>query len=224
MKKTTILFVTGLLALPATALAQPAPAAPAPDQKPAPAPGFVYRARGSFVGGAKLGAALPFDGLKPMASGVLELGWFFPVLKQGLGLLVDVAYTVPVTSGTEMKDPRVDGGTYGWKLTQKELTIMPVVVYRLTMLGRVVPYVGVGPRIYLHQSVVEGNVGMKPISPTTEQFTKVGVGVPLGVGIKLGPGEALAEFLFEWGKLDWLATGNSTSMGGNIQLGYRFLL
>ena len=44
MKKTTILFVTGLLSLPATALAQPAPAPPAPAPPPPPAAGYVYRA------------------------------------------------------------------------------------------------------------------------------------------------------------------------------------
>ena len=47
---------------------------------------------------------------------------------------------------------------------------------------------------------------------------------PLGVGIKLGPGELVGEFAFEWGKLDWVATGDSNSMGGNLNVGYRFLL
>ena len=223
--KTTILLATSLLLLSAPALAQPAPAPaapPAPDAIPGPAQP-AKPDRGAFVAGGKVGVALPFDGLGPMASGIVEIGYVFPWLKRSFGLLVDVAYTVPVKSGTQMGDPRVDG-PYGWKLTQKELTISPAVYYRLTMLGRVVPYIGVGPRIYLHRSVVEGNVAMQKILETTEQSTKVGVGVPLGVGIKLGPGELMAEFLFEWGKLDHTATGDSTSMGGNVQLGYRFLL
>jgi opacity protein-like surface antigen len=213
------------LSAPAIAAAQPAPppppGAPAADTPPAAAP--PAKDRGAFVAGAKVGVALPFDGLGPMASGVVEVGYVFPWLKRSFGLLIDVAYTVPTKSGTQMGDPRVDG-PYGWKLTQKELTISPAVYYRLTMLGRVVPYLGVGPRIYLHQSVVEGNVGMSTILQTKEQSTKVGVGVPLGVGVHLGPGELTGEFLFEWGKLDHTATGDSNSMGGNIQLGYRFLL
>src|SRR6185312_11980742 len=117
---------------------------------------------GAFVAGGKVGVALPFDGLGPMVSGIVEVGYVFPWLRRSFGLMVDVAYTVPLKSGTQMGDPRVDG-PYGWKLTQKELTIAPAVYYRLTMLGRVVPYVGVGPRIYLHQSVVEGNVAMQTI-------------------------------------------------------------
>ncbi|MFT3772478.1 MAG: outer membrane beta-barrel protein [Minicystis sp.] len=222
--KTIIPLATGLLALalPAIAAAQPAPPdKPAPAQPVTEAP--AKPDRGAFVAGAKLGVALPFDGLGPMASGVVEVGYVFPWLKRSFGLLVDVAYTVPIKSGTQMGDPRVDG-TYGWKLTQKELTISPAAYYRLTLLGRVVPYVGIGPRIYLHQSVVEGNVGKEMILATKEQSTKVGVGVPVGVGVRLGPGELTGEFLFEWGKLDHTATGDSTSLAGNFQVGYRFLL
>jgi hypothetical protein len=207
-------------------LALAAPAAAAPPESPVPgAPAeAAQRDRGAFVAGGKVGAALPFDGLGPMASGIVEIGYVFPWLRRSFGLLVDVAYTVPVKSGTQKNDPRVDGGSYGWNLTQKELTISPMVYYRLTMLGRVVPYLGVGPRVYLHQSVVEGNVGTQTILQTKEQSTKVGVGVPVGVGFQLGPGELCGEFLFEWGKLDHTATGDSSSMGGNVQVGYRFLL
>ncbi len=227
MKTTTILIAASLLALPASALAQTPPPVPGatPDAAPGAAPGPEKPDRGAFVAGAKVGAAIPLDSLGPMVSGVLEVGYIFPVLKRGLGLMVDVAYTVPTKSGTATGEMRVDNnGSYQWKITQKELTFSPALYYRATMLGRVVPYLGVGPRIYLHQSLVQGSVGMSPILTTTEQSTKVGVFVPVGVGIHLGPGELLGEFMFEWGKLDHTATGDSTSMGANVQLGYRFLL
>jgi hypothetical protein len=220
--KTSITVVAALLLLGAPSLAAAEPRAVAEGSAPAPA-APAGNDRGAFVAGGKVGLALPFDGLGPMASGVVEVGYVLPFLKRSFGIMVDVAYTVPTKSGAQVADPRVDA-PYGWKLTQKELTIWPVLYYRLTMLGRVVPYVGIGPRIYLHQSVVEGNVGSQAILPTKEQSTKVGLGAPLGVGVTLGPGELVGEFLFEWGKLDHTATGNSSSLGGNVQLGYRFLL
>lgn len=216
MRTTILLPLVALLAAPSLARAESPSASPA-----APAP--TKPDRGAFVAGAKVGVALPFDGLGPMASGIVEVGYVLPFLQQSFGVILDVAYTVPVRSGEQRGDPRVDG-PYGWKITQKELTIAPAVYYRLTKLGRVVPYVGIGPRIYLHQSVVEGSVGKEVILETKEQSTKVGLGVPLGVGVRLGPGELTGQFLFEWGKLDHTATGDSTSMGGNIQIGYRFLL
>lgn len=229
-------FVALLAVLPALALAQDvppssepaepaaAPAAPA-TAATAPAPPEVQAGqdRGAFVAGALVGLAVPLDGLSPMASGTLEVGYVLPVLDRSFAVLVDVAYTAPSASGTVSNDPRVDGGTWTWKLTQKELTVSPAVYYRFTRLGRLVPFAGIGPRVYFHQSIVEGTGGGEPILPTTEQSTRVGLLVPLGVAWKLGPGEALGQLLFEWGRLDHVATGISTSGGVNVQLGYRVL-
>lgn len=227
MKK-IVVVATSLLALGAPALAA---AQPAPDAAPPPAP--AKSDRGAFVAGAKVGAGLPFNGMTPMAAGGVQIGYILPFIKRSFGLLVDVSYTVPTKTGTVMNDPRVDGGTYDYKLTQKELTIAPAVYYRATMLGRVVPFIGVGPRIYLHRSIVEGTVGKEMILETREQTTRVGVGVPVGVGFQLGPGELTGEFQFEWGKYgngltgkdnSYVAPGDASSMAGTLAVGYRFLL
>lgn len=230
MKK-TVALATFLLALgvPALAAAQAPP--PAGDTPPPAAP--AKSDRGAFVAGAKVGAGLPFSGMTPMVSGAVQVGYVLPFLKRSFGLIIDVAYTVPTKSGTVMGDPRVDGGKYEWKITQKELTITPAAYYRLTMLGRVVPYIGIGPRVYLHQSTVSGSVGKEMILETKEQTTRVGVGLPVGVGVQLGPGELTGEFLFEWGKFgdekpstqnSYVAPGDKHSMAGTINVGYRFLL
>lgn len=224
MNKIMPLIVTTFLASATSAFAQTPPAPPPVQPAAASVDAPIKSDRGAFVAGGKVGVALPFDGLKPMVSGVIEVGYVFPWAKRSFGLLVDLAYTVPVTNGTQNNDPRVDGSTYTWKLTQRELTLTPAIVYRLTMLGRVVPHIGIGPRFYFHQSLVEGSVAKQPILVTQEQSSKVGIGVPLGASFALGPGELMGEFLFEWGKLNHTATGDSTSMGGNIQIGYRFLL
>jgi len=111
-----------------------------------------------------------------------------------------------------------------WRvLTEQELNLMPVVMYRLTSLGRVTPFVGIGPRFYFLQSTVRSDEGEPTFQETTEKSTKVGFGVPLGIEFQLGPGGLLAELLFQYGGLDHAATGVSNTGGASLALGYRFL-
>ena len=57
-----------------------------------------------------------------------------------------------------------------------------------------------------------------------EQSTKVGLGVPFGAEIKLGPGALIGELLFEYGSLDHTATGDSNTGALSLAIGYRLLL
>jgi hypothetical protein len=199
-------------------------------QDPAPPPLEEPRAveapkpKGGLLAGAKVGGLLSFGGLDPNARVGLELGYVFPWLDRGLAFLVAADYAAPKSSGTQTGDPRVDGGTYDWHLTEHILAITPTVMYRFTKLKAVVPYVGVGPRIYLLKSTVRGAVGGVEIPETTEQSTKVGLGVPLGAELKLGPGALIGELLFEYGSLDHTATGSSNTGALSLALGYRLLL
>lgn len=179
--------------------------------------------KGKFLLGAKVGGLLSFGGLSPNARVGVEVGYVFPWAKQAFAATVNVDYAAPKSTGTEVGDPRV-GGTYNWHLTEQVLTIMPTLYYRITSLGKVVPYIGVGPRIYLLQSNVTGSVGTSAIPETTEQSTAVGFGVPLGAEIKVGPGGVTAEVLFEYGSLNHTATGSSNTGALSLLLGYRFLL
>ena len=180
--------------------------------------------RGAVDIGVKAGGLVAFSGLNPNARAVLELGYIFPWMHRSFGLVLDVGYAVPKTDGTQGGDSRVSGSAYNWHLSEQELTIMPTLVYRLTSLGKFVPYAGIGPRIYLLQSNVKGDVNGVPISETTEQSTKLGVGVPLGIQYDLGPGGLTAELLLEYGPLDHTATGSSNTGAASLLLGYRFLL
>lgn len=179
--------------------------------------------KGSVVAGLKFGGIASFNGLGPFVNGAIEGGYILPVLNRGIGIYADVAYTVPTTTG-ETTDPRVPGGKYSWTLTQKELTITPMVVYRMTRFGRFVPYVGLGPRIYMFESITEGKAGNQTILETKERSTKFGGAIPLGVDIKLGPGALLAELLFEIGPLTHALTGDTTTAATSLSVGYRLML
>lgn len=172
--------------------------------------------------GARVGGIAPLDGLSPFASFGLEVGAVLPPLQRRLAIVVAVDYTQPTATGTEM-DPRVAGGTYTWKLTERELGLMAVVMYRATQVKKLTPYVGIGPRLLFLESTV-GDDGMPVISDTTEVSTKLGVGMPLGAELKLGPGRLTGELLLQYGALDHVATGDSHTGAVSLALGYRLLL
>ena len=212
----------------------PAPAAPPPSSPEEPGPGRstgaepgaeeTPKSQGGLLAGAKVGGLLSFGGLDPNARVGLELGYVFPWMNRSVALLLDADYAAPKSSGSQSGDPRVEGGTYDWHLTEQMLALMPVVMFRYTKLGAVVPYIGVGPRIYLLKSTVRGAVGSVEIPETTEQSTKVGFGVPLGAEIKVGPGGLIGELLLDYGTLDHTATGSSSTGALSLAIGYRFLL
>jgi hypothetical protein len=216
----TSVLVLAALAIPTLALAQDNPDAGAQAPQPdAPAPH-----RSGVLLGGKVGGLVPFGGLSPNARVGIEAGYVFPFAHGSFGAALDVDFAAPKSSGTKSGDPRVPGGSYDWHLTEQELAFMPVLMYRLTSLKAVIPYAGIGPRIFLLRSTVRGSAAGATIAETTEQSTKVGIGVPLGVEVPLGPGGLVAELLLEYGSLDHRATGTSNTGGLNLLVGYRFLL
>src|SRR5882724_4231876 len=167
------------------------------------------RASSGVLLGAKVGGVLPFGGLSPNARAGVEAGYVFPWLNGSFAAALDADFSAPKSSGTKSGDPRVPNASYDWHLTEQELAFMPVVMYRVTSLGAFTPYFGIGPRIYLLRSTVKGSSGGLTIAETTEQSTKVGLGIPAGAELRLGPGAAIAELLFEYASLDHTATGAS---------------
>ena len=204
----TLIASLMIAAAGATAAAQPATSTTA--EAPAPA------ARQGVLVAAKVGGFVPLDGLSPFVSFGVEVGYALPA---HLAVVVDVDYTQPTKTGVEM-DPRVAGGMYTWKLTEQELGVMPAIEYRIP-LGSVTPYAGIGPRVLFARSTVRDN-GTPAIAPTKEQSTRVGVGVPVGAELALGPGAALAELLFQYGTLNHVATGDANTGALSLSLGYRF--
>lgn len=212
----TLVSTFALLA-PQSAFAQNAGAEPAQSDP------HAAKDKGVLLG-AKIGGIAPFNGLSPNARVGVELGYFFPVAKGSLGIALDLDFAAPKSHGTKRGDPRVNGGSYDWHLTEQQLAIMPVLMYRFTALTPIVPFAGIGPRINFLRSNVKGSSGGMPIFETTEQSGAVGVGIPVGAELRLGPGALLAELLFEYSKLDHVATGKTSTGGLSLSLGYRVLL
>ena len=191
-----------------------APWAPAPDHSSA------------FLLAGKVGGLLPFSELGPFVAGGIELGYVFGRTNRSIAALLDVTYSAPPATDTESAG-RVPDREYEWELIEKQLVLQPTFLYRFTTLElrKVTPYVGIGPRIYMLQSVVRGSAADgEQFGRSTEQSTKFGVGVPLGVELALGPGGVLAELLIQWGPLDDRITGDAHLASAALLLGYRALL
>jgi opacity protein-like surface antigen len=179
---------------------------------------------GAFLAAGKIGGIASFNGLSPFVIGGLELGYVFPGTKRTMGALLDVTYTAPNSDGSA-SDARVPSESYKWELRQKELVFQPTFLYRLTSVSdKITPYAGIGPRIYLLQSVTRGSAGGATFQDSTEKSTKFGFGIPLGAELALGPGGLFAEFLFQWGPLTHKTTGDTSLASGSLFVGYRALL
>jgi hypothetical protein len=216
-------------------LTPPPPNPPPPAAAPAPSPAATVthpappHDRGAFIIGLKAGGlfAQPFSDLGTSFLVDVELGYALPTLQRGLVILLDCGYTQPTASGTQ-QDPRVtaNGGSYTWELTQRELMFGATLAYRATWIGsgRVAPYLGVGPRLWLLQTNVLGQAGLSTISQSSEQSTKIGLAVPLGLDVGLGAGRIFIEVQLLWAPIDHRTTGDSSVGALTGALGYRLFL
>jgi hypothetical protein len=196
-----------------------------PDAPPAPAePPASDADSEAFLAGAKLGGIVAFNGLGPFLAGGLELGWVFAGTHRSLVALLDVGYATPKGSDESADELGRVAGDWEWEVTQKELTLQPTALYRLTALGKVVPFAGIGPRIYLLETTARGSAGGQQFGEHREKSTKLGVGVPLGAELELGPGGLFAELLLEWAPIDHRITGDSHLAAASLFVGYRALL
>lgn len=176
---------------------------------------------GAFMADAKIGGVLAFGGLDPNVRPAIGLGYMFGWKNRSIAAQLQVDYASFKAKGSD-QDPRVVGGSYAWDLTEQTLVLFPWAMYRFTSLGRLVPFAGIGPRMYMLRSNIKGSAAGGPLPETKEQSTNVGLGIPFGAEFKLGPGGLLGELLLEYGPLDHKVTGSSNTGALSLFLGYRF--
>jgi hypothetical protein len=182
--------------------------------------------------GAKVGAGLgaPLSDFGGTPAFELELGYLLPVdVPQGheLGIFFSGLYVQPGVDGSaSAPDSRLPGdGIVHYEVTQQELVLSLGGMYRIDIGSRLLmPYGGLGGRMYLLNTNVTGDVAGEPYGDSDETKTSFGLVVMAGVELMLGPGALLAELQMGWAPLDAYVMRDTNLGALSLAVGYRLFL
>jgi len=190
---------------------------------------MASRAEIGLVLGGKVGAGLgkPFSELGATPVFELELGYALPPLDRAIELFVSGQYVQPGLDGESTQaDPRVPGSEpWSYEVTQQELTLSLGAIYRIDLgSDLVMPYGGLGGRLYLLKTKVKGEVAGESFADNAETQTSAGLLLLGGVDVFVGPGALLAELSFGWGALDGFVMRDTNLGALHLAVGYRVVL
>jgi len=181
--------------------------------------------KGAGLIGIKVGAFLPQafqDQLSTSYFVELEGGYLLPFVNRMFGIVGSFALSMPTTHGT-VSDGRVPGGSYSYDQTTQQFQLGLTFVAKVPI-GRFVPYVGVGPRLFIVRTPSSGlSTSGTAIPESVELSQEVGVGVPVGLDILLGPGRLFAELQLLYAASSQQSTGPGTFGSMTAAAGYRFV-
>ena len=140
-----------------------------------------------------------------------------------LGFFLSAQYTQPGIDGDGDADPRLpETGELSYELTERQLTLSLGALYRFDVGSELVmPYGGLGGRMYLLRTEVKGEVDGLAFGENEE--TKTGFGLLLlgGVELFVGPGALLGELQFGWGPLEAYVLRDTNLGALTLSVGYR---
>lgn len=182
----------------------------------------------SFVIGARVGMGFPqlFSKLRNFGVYEVEGGYILPSWGKRLQLSLGLGYSEP-GSGNGLPDPRLaaSGASYRWDLSQRELTVDLGLIVRFLPFGaRIAPYAKVGFRLYMLNTVIDGQAAGESFGRYDEKFTEPGFSVGGGVELRLGPGALGAELRVDFSNMNRRITGDSNTGMLSLLVGYRFFL
>lgn len=192
-----------------------------------PATPMASRADLGLVIGGKVGGGLGTGAVGATPLFEIELGYALPPLDRAIEVFVAAQFSQPTTDGTASEaDPRLPGDSaFSYDITQQILTVALGGIYRIDLQnGLVMPYGGLGGRLYMLNTQVEGEVDGQSFGDNEETQTDFGLVVMGGVDIFLGPGALLAELTFGWTSVDGFVLRDTNLGSVNLAVGYRFVL
>jgi hypothetical protein len=201
--------------------------AEADDASPVQSRADIGLVLGGKVGG---GVGAPFSdfGATPVLE--LELGYLLPVggaLDRHFELFVTGQYVQPTVDGKASEpDSRLPGdGIVRYDVTQQELALSLGALYRFDLDNPLImPYGGLGGRMYLLNTKVEGSAGGAAYGENEETQTDFGLLLLGGIELFLGPGALLAELSFGWASLDGFVMRDTNLGALHLSVGYRLML
>lgn len=220
---------------------EPPPAAPIDDEAP---PSFDdaaadeededqspidARADAGLVLGAKVGGGFGVSDLGATPVFELELG-YAPDLGASLGHSLEIfligQYAQPGLDGSSEPDPRFPGGAaFSYEVTQQMLSLALGALLRFDVgSALLMPYGGLGARLYLLNTKIEGEAAGEPLGSSSESATNFGLVVLGGLEIFAGPGAVLGELSFGWAALDGYILRETDVGALSLAVGYRVML
>jgi hypothetical protein len=185
------------------------------------------RAHTGLLLGGKAGGGLgkPFSEFGATPVFELELGYLLPPLHRSIELFVSGQYTQPGIDGISGKaDPRLPGAS-SFDLTQQELALSFGGLYRFDVGSRLLmPYAGLGARLYLLNTKVKGSAGGHVYGQNEETQSAAGLLLLGGLELFAGPGALLGELSFGWAPVDGFVLRDTNLGAMHFALGYRLML
>lgn len=181
--------------------------------------------RGAMLLGLQLGVLLPqpFSVLTASPFAQLEVGYLLPFARRLLGITGTVGLAAPYISG-RVDDPRFPGGGYAYNQSTQQFLFGVNVIAKIP-LGRIVPYVGFGPRLVLVRTPSSGAAtDGTAIDPSSELSREWGLAAPVGLDILLGPGRLFLEAQVLFSPSPQVSTGEASFGAVTAGAGYRVVL
>jgi hypothetical protein len=178
---------------------------------------------GEVMVAARVGAFLPqpFSTLGPGYLVGIEAGWVPPVWKKRLALAVDLAFTAPVADGQFQSE--VAAAPVTWHAAVREVGIGVSLAVRQP-LGRLVPYLALGPRLLTVDALVSSHAGDARLPTAREGAVALGLSLVPGLGLQIAAGQLFVElpcaFLWRVGATP-LVTGDFDPSSLAVAAGYR---
>jgi hypothetical protein len=199
---------------------------PSPSDQHADSP-LESRVHSGLLIGGKVGGGLgkPFSEFGATPVFELELGYLLPPLHRSIELFVSGQYTQPGIDGISGKaDPRLPGAT-SFDLTQQELALSFGGLYRFDVGSRLLmPYAGLGARLYLLNTKVKGSAGDHVYGQNEETHSAAGLLLLGGLELFVGPGALLGELSFGWAAVDGFVLRDTNLGALHLAFGYRLML
>ncbi len=209
-------------------VAAPEPADPPAEPAVEPAAAVSAAPRSSGDAGKKVHIGVHVGVVLPQLQSELgtapgfELEGGFRVWNN-LSPYVGVGYSQPAVDG-ELSDPRLGNNDYMTTTTQRELTVTLGAMWRFLPVDKKFnAYAGLGARIWMLETLTNGDAGGAEFLENRETSTRYGAAVMVGGEFTVGPGAATAELDVGGSDLPHLITGDVATTAISTTLGYRLM-
>lgn len=157
------------------------------------------------------------------ANATLEVGYLLPQWDQRLEIFVDFAYVQPKRSGT-VSDPRLAEGSYDFTITERELAVAIGPLARLFPPRTPLNFYGqLGLQVRMQGGRTVGDAASAAFGQNDETATRVGGMLAGGVELRVGPGAFAGELAFSFSDLSQRVTGDASTGGLAVLVGYHVL-